>query len=365
MKYLFLLAWSCLSVLCYSQKETGFMNDSINLFEMAKPIPDSNCLIDKDYMIWCGSVAKHKDGVYYMFYARWPRKLGYDSWVATPEIALAKANYPQGPYSHVKVILPARGNQFWDGCATLNPMILPYHGKYYLFYIGLSSKEIVPNPLKNNNPVWWNFRNSQRIGVAVATNPEGEWKRFDKPVLNVSKDSTAPDAMLVTNPAVTVDNHGKIVLVYKQVCKNGTLKGGRVSYGVAFSKSPLGPFIKQNKLLFQLPGSEKHWMVAEDPFITFQNNRFFALTRDVAGIFTGDTGAITLFTSTDALNWKPAKNPKVVGSQIFRENGKQTDDHLERPFLFFEDGLPKFLFGAMGIQKRSHSCNIAIPIQAK
>ena len=181
-------------------------------------------------------------------------------------------------------------------------------------------------------------------------------------MLDVSKDSTAADAMLVTNPAVTVDNKGKVVLVYKQVCKNGTYRGGRVSYGVAFAKSPLGPFEKQNRLLFQIPGSEKNWMVAEDPFITFQNNRFYALTRDVVGLFTGDAGAITLFTSTDALDWKPAPNPKVIGSKIFWENGQQTDDHLERPFLYFEKGVPKFLFGAMGIKKREHACNVAIPL---
>jgi hypothetical protein len=361
-KLIFLFVLSCLSVHSFSQKNSELITDSIDLNSMVKPIPGANCLIDKDYLIWCGSVAKHKNGVYYMFYARWPRKFGYDSWVATPEIALAKSSNAQGPYKHVKVILPARGNQFWDGCATLNPMILPYKGKYYLFYIGLSAPDEIPNPLKNRNPIWWKFRNSQRIGVAVASNPEGEWKRFDKPVLDVSKDSTAADAMLVTNPAVTVDNKGKVVLVYKQVCKNGTYRGGRVSYGVAFAKSPLGPFQKQNKLLFQTPGSEKNWMVAEDPFITFQNNRFYALTRDVVGLFTGDAGAITLFTSKDALDWKPAPSPKVLSSKIFWENGQQTDDHLERPFLYFEKGVPKFLFGAMGINKREHACNVAIPL---
>jgi hypothetical protein len=156
-----------------------------------------------------------------------------------------------------------------------------------------------------------------------------------------------------------------VVLVYKQVCRNGTLRGGRVSYGVAFAQSPLGPFEKQGKLLFQIPGSEKHWMVAEDPYITYQNHKFYALTRDVVGLFTGDAGAITLFESSDALNWKPAPNPKVVSSKIFWETGKQTDDHLERPFLYFENGVPTCLFGAMGINKREHACNVAIPLIPK
>jgi len=103
---------------------------------------------------------------------------------------------------------------------------------------------------------WWHYRNTQRIGLAVADNPAGEWKRLDKPVLDVSADSTAYDALMVSNPAACVSENGKILLMYKQVCKNGTLRGGRVRMAVAFADSPFGPFNKEKEPIFELKDCE-------------------------------------------------------------------------------------------------------------
>jgi len=41
------------------------------------------------------------------------------------------------------------------------------------------------------------------------------------------------------------------------------------------------------------------------------------------------------------------------------------DDKLERPCLLIENGIPIYLFGAMGIDNRAHSMNIAIPLLLK
>lgn len=343
------------------QKEAASVSRPIdyNFGAMLQPVPLENRFIDDEYAIWCGSVIKDKNGKFYMFYSRWPNKDGHQSWIYNSEIALAKADKPEGPYKHVKTVLPVRGIQYWDGNVTHNPYITQYKGKYYLYHMGTTGTG------ERNNTNWWTRRNGQRIGVAVATDIEGEWKRFDKPVLsNNEKDTTAYDAMLVSNPAITFNDKGEALMVYKQVCKNGTLKGGRVRFGVAKAKSPLGPFVKYPNSIFESKDSKSAHMEAEDPFIWFQKGYYYAIVRDVVGKFTGDLGALALMVSKNGIDWEPAKHPLVIGSSFAWADGTQSGIAIERPWVYFENGKPKFLYGAMGVdKKRSHTFNVAIPLK--
>jgi predicted GH43/DUF377 family glycosyl hydrolase len=263
------------------------------------------------------------------------------------------------------VALPARGTQFWDGSATHNPAVIKHKGKYYLYYMGTSSSaEIKMPPSPSGN--WWYYRNSQRIGVAVADTPDGEWKRLDHPVLSVSPDSTAFDALMVSNPAAAFDDKGRVILLYKQVCKNGKINGGQVRFGVAFSDSPFGPFVKHDKPIFEASDGAKEWMVAEDPFVWFQKGTYLAIVRDVVGKFTGDSGAFALMVSKNGYDWQPAKHPKVVGSTFYWEGGLASVSKLERPCLYMEKGVPKYLYGATRADKsESMSFNVAVPLLRK
>ena len=281
--------------------------DDVDISAMVQPLPEKNKFVDANYNIWCGSVTKGKNGKFYMLYSRWPKASGHEAWITHSEIALAKSDKPEGPYRHVKVIFPARGNQYWDGVCTHNPAVIQYKGKYYLFYMGSTGKSIVKPHTSYDNPNWWEYRNNQRIGVAVTDDPEGEWQRFDKPVLDVGKDSTAYDALLVSNPAITVDAKGKVILVYKQVEKNGTMKGGRVRFGVAFSTSLLGPFVKHASPVFETKDGGKEWMVAEDPYLWTYKENNYAIVRDVVGKFTGEAGALALLGSKNGMDWLPTK----------------------------------------------------------
>jgi len=341
------------------------MNE-IDFSQLVQPVEIENQFVDAAYNIWCGSVIKGGNGKYYMFYSRWPKAKGHEAWITDSEIALAGADQPGGPYKHLKVIFKQRGRAYWDGISTHNPAAIVYKGKYYLYYMGTTgTAEITPGFAYS--PAWYNYRNNQRIGVAVADDPEGEWKRFNKPVLDAGKDSSAFDAMLVSNPAITVDEKGRAILVYKQVEKNGTFRGGKVRYGVAFSKSLLGPFKKNPDPIFQDKNNAdpKVWMLAEDPFIWHQRGTTFAIVRDVIGKFTGEEGALALFSSSDGSNWHPAQYPKVLSREVYDANGKKFDDKLERPCLLIENGVPLYLFGAMGIDKRRHSMNVAVPLSHK
>jgi hypothetical protein len=365
MRILFL--W-LISQLAFAQQPTldkkGWLAsmDSVDISAMVQPVPEANRFILPDYNIWCGSMVKGNNGKYYLLYARWPKANGHEAWVTHSEIALARADKPEGPYRHLKVILPARGAQFWDGVCTHNPAVIAHKGRFYLYYMGTTGKAIVRQPASSGDPGWWEYRNNQRIGVAVADDPEGEWKRFDKPVLDAGLDSTVHDALMVSNPAVTVDATGRVILVYKQVEKNGTMKGGKVRFGVAFAPSLTGPFVKHPSPIFEAKDRGSEWMVAEDPYLWHYRGKSYAIVRDVVGKFTGESGGLALMTSANGFDWQPARYPKVLNKVIFKENGQPFDDKLERPCLYTEKGVPKLLFGAMGIHKRTHSMNVFVPL---
>ncbi|KAA9042225.1 hypothetical protein FW778_00450 [Ginsengibacter hankyongi] len=337
--------------------------DEVDISSMVQPLPEKNKFVDSNYNIWCGSVTKGKNGKFYMLYSRWPKACGHEAWITNSEIALAKSDKPEGPYRHVKVVFPARGNQYWDGVCTHNPAVIQYNGKYYLFYMGSTGRSFVQPNTSYDNPNWWEYRNNQRIGVAVTDDPEGDWQRFDQPVLDVSKDSTAYDALLVSNPAITVDSKGEVILIYKQVAKNGTMKGGRVRFGVAFSKSLLGPFVKHPSPVFEAKDGGKEWMVAEDPYLWSYKKSNYAIVRDVVGKFTGEAGALALLSSTNGIDWLPTKYPKVMPNHVQMDDGTLSEDKLERPCLYTENGLPVLLFGALGINHRQYSINVAVPLK--
>ena len=337
----------------------------MNIAAMVQPVPLSNRFIVPGYYVWCGSVTKGQDGKFYMLYSRWPVKDGYYAWPITSEIAVAVSNSLSGPFKHLKVALPARGAKFWDGSATHNPAVILHDGKYYLYYMGTSSNAEIKFPAQTNGN-WWLYRNTQRIGVAVADRPDGEWKRLDHPVLNVNPDSLAFDALMVSNPAATFDDKGNVILLFKAVCKNGKINGGRVRFGVAFAKSAFGPFIKNQDPIFEVKDGDKEWMVAEDPFVWFHKGNYFAAVRDVVGKFTGDSGALALLISKDGTDWHPAQNPLVIGSTFVYENGEKSYTKLERPCIYFENGVPKYLYGATRADKaETSSYNVAVPLVCK
>lgn len=343
-----------------------------NLSERVTVVPVENRFEDASWNIWCGSMVKGDDGKYHLFYSRWPRETRHEGWISHSEIAHAVAEHPNGPYRYADVALAATDSLRWDGAMTHNPYIIKHEGKFYLYYIGTKGKPLgIDERFKPYSMEWWKRRNTQRIGVAVSDSPFGPWKRMDNPLLSVSEDSTAFDAMCVTNPAVCVGRDGKFVMLYKAVCKNGTYKGGKVRFSVAFSDTPTGPFVKTHKLIFQ-PVDERSSMVAEDPFVWYDkvNDKYYAIVRDVVNQFTGNQGGkLALMVSDDAIEWKPAKYPKVLPPVLTWSDGTTYDvmkHNVERPFVFFdEEGKPLLLFGAFGVDaqgiRREHSFNACIP----
>ena len=109
-------------------------------------------------------------------------------------------------------------------------------------------------------------------------------------------------------------------------------------------------------------------MVAEDPFIWYSKKYgacYYALTRDVVGLFTGASGGIALFTSQDGLNWVPAQHPKVLGNTFQLADGTTSDSKIERSALLIEEDEPIYLFGAAdGYRTKGKiSTNVQIPLK--
>ena len=214
------------------------------------------------------------------------------------------------------------------------------------------------------NGEYWGHRNHQRIGVAVANDPRGSWKRFDTPLIDVSL--AGHDSLVTSNPSVAVTDEGKFVMIYKAVSNNGEFpRGGAVVCGIATADSPIGPFAKLDKPIMVNP--EKEWSV-EDAFIWYENGRFFSLAKDFQGYFTGEGQRhIALFESADGFDWKLSDNPIGCFRGVTTEDGERIELHyMERPQIYFEDGKPfVLLFACMleaDLKTQSHSFNIRLQI---
>jgi hypothetical protein len=329
----------------------------LNIQAMIRPIPLTAKFINDTSYIWCGTLVKsHLDHKYHLFYSRWPRKYGMAAWVTRSEVAHAVSDSPFGPFAFKDIALPVRGKEYWDGLVTHNPTVHYYHGKYYLYYTGNTGDGKITGTALN-----WTHRNHQRIGVAVAESPDGPWKRYDQPIIDVSKDTTAADAQMMANPSVTLMPDGRYLMVYKAVGKKRPQPfGGPVVHLTVIADKPEGPFVKQYKPIFTADNVD---FPAEDPFVWYQGNCYYAIVKDMKGSFTRAGRSLVLFYSVDGLDWKLAKHPLVSALNIKWEDGTtQNLEALERPQLFFENGKIVALLCAVN-ETLGHSYNVQIPLK--
>lgn len=342
-----------------NMKDSSVPPGDLNLGAMIQAAPMSAKFINDSSYIWGGSLVKStSDLKYHLFYSRWPREFGMSAWVTHSEIAHAVADSPFGPFTFVNVALPPRGPEFWDGMVTHNPNAHCFNGKYYLYYMGNYGDGVLSG---SNTGLNWIHRNNQRIGVAVADDPNGPWQRFDHPVIDISPDSTAHDALMTSNPSITQMPDGKFLAVYKGVALKKPLPfGGPVVHMTAIADSPTGPFIKQTKPIFTV---KDVMFPAEDPYVWYQNNCYYTIIKDQKGYFANAGRSLVLFYSMNGLDWKLAKYPLVIDLNLKWEDGTVQKLHaLEHPQLFFENGKPVALLCA-GQENLDHSFNVQIPLK--
>lgn len=295
------------------------------------------------YCIWDPSLVTDSEGKHHLFFSRWPIDKGFEAWVTHSEVCRASAITPLGPFHFEEIVLKKR-HGFWDGDVTHNPTIRCFENRYYLYYNG-----------NHGNGEWWNHRNNQRVGLAVADNPEGPWERSEKPLLDVT--IGAWDSIVTTNPTCDQTPDGRFILLYKGVgdC-NPPPNYGPVLHGVAFSEQPIGPFIKHPDPLFKSAEIE---FPGEDPFVWCENGHYYALLKDMGTSYTPSGRAIVLFESDDGKNWHLAQHPIVQERLITHADGRQQKIHrLERPFIYFQKGGTEILFCAIKPESDKHDSQI-------
>lgn len=279
------------------------------------------------YFVWCGTMTRGDDGLYYLYFSFWEKALGFSAWVTNSRIGYAVGVDPFGKFEYRGIALEGRGRGFWDGDCIHNPSVIKHGGKYYMYYMG-----------NYGSGEFWDNRNHQRIGVAVADDPNGPWARFNDPIIDVSP--AGHDSLMTSNPSVAITDDGRFVMIYKAVENNGKFpRGGRVVCGIATSDSPTGPFEKFPEPIMVNP--ENEWSV-EDAFIWCENGKFYSLAKDFQGYFTGaGKGHVALFESDDAFDWRLSDERIGYLRGLTTEDGEQIELHyMERPQIYIEDGKP-------------------------
>src|SRR5699024_3701143 len=280
----------------YGQSSTGALNIGASI----QPIAKENIFRDPDYYNWGSSIIKGSKGKYHLFYSRWPRKLGFSSWLTHSEIAHAVAESPEGPYQYVEIVLEGRGGNQWDAITAHNPKIKYFEGKYYLYYIGThvgrhavreqKRKEI--GGTGGSHPMWDVLRDNQRTGVAVSESLQGPWRRSGKPILEPS----GPITTITVNPALTQGPQG----TYYMIVKGDKPNEERFirTQAIAIAPNPAGPFEVQETPVID-------YMDTEDASVWYDENwkRFY-------GVFHAHD-FIGLISSIDGLTWRKADHYKV------------------------------------------------------
>ncbi len=361
-KYIIIIVSTITFISCQTKKKTKVKKIDFQI-ELGKVSPKS-VFVNDSMSIWGGSLVKGEEGLYHMFYSVWPKKMGWE-WVNYSIISHAVSDSPFGPFEHKDDVFPDRGSEFWDGSTTHNPTIHKFNDKYYLYYMGnFGDKKIMSTPRKAE--INWVHRNNQRIGVAVADNPNGPWKRFDKPVLDITEnDSLAHDALMTSNPSVCQMADGKILMVYKAVGKKFKLPaGGPVVHMVAIADSPTGPFKKYPDPIFTFKGER---FPAEDPYIWYQDGKYRAIVKRMNHEGKSNVFSLVHYDSEDGIHWKQSEYFEISDRTVMFTDGRKIKfDHLERPQVFIEDGEPVALLCAadsIDMNNIRHSFNIQIPLK--
>ncbi|NOY80632.1 MAG: hypothetical protein GXP31_06460 [Kiritimatiellaeota bacterium] len=292
--------------------------DTLDLASMIQPPTGDSIHREAGWFCWGPNLIRGEDGRIWMVYSRWPRNTGPGGWLTDSEIALAVADVPAGPYTHVDVLLRGRGPDHWDELMAHNPKIKRFGNRYYLYYISSRS-----------GPTRGHIRDSQRTGVAVGDNLRGPYRRFDKPMAT----PTPPIYNVAVNPGVTQMPDGRFLLIIKGdiAPKKPTAPFPQRLQALAVSDSPTGPFEF-------LPEPAIADIDTEDASIWYDSARAIYY-----GVFHAHR-YIGLIASDDGIRWRRARHYVVTEKRLRRADGDLLEpQRLERPSVFLEAGKPRVL----------------------
>lgn len=321
--------------------------------QYVRPCKADNGFRMDDWAVWCGSAVRGPDGATHLFASRWPKRpdatasLGRD-WLLFSEVVRAESPNVDGPFEFKEVVLGPSTPDRWNGRMNHNPTVHRFGDKYYLYHIGTTWDD--------ENEDLEGVRHRQRIGVAVADDPRGPWTQYEgNPILDVRPDKW--DCSYVTNPAVCMDEDGKVWLYYKA----RDMKDRLLKLGVATGPTPVGPFTSHGDApLFDYADEGSH---VEDPYVWRRDGRFWMILKDMTGAVAGaGRGSGMLLYSEDGFEWK-RNDPLLAWRKELRyaDGAVEEVQNMERPQLLIEDGAPLCAYFAIR-RMDGELFNAAIPL---
>lgn len=315
----------------------------------------SHVLVDPDYYVWGTSVVKWNNK-YHAYYSRWQKKYKHKGWLTYCEIVHAVSDKPEGPYEFVNVVLESEKKDGWDVNNAHNPYAIVAKGKINLYYIANDISHLKPaetSEANQNDSLWFEnnriaVRNSQCIGMASASRPEGPFIRTKTPVV---KPDNELFKNIAVNPAV-VYNNNKYIMIMKGD-DVGKEQWFRIQL-VGDSASSEGPFEFQKEPVYDKAQTE-------DACIWYdQELDSYYMVCHVMG-----KPDLALFTSKNGKDWLPHERSVFMKKAFGLEDGTVwKPDRVERPFVLTDQkGKPIMLYVAIADQ--GVNGNIAIPITFK
>jgi hypothetical protein len=301
--------------------------------------PDAHVLADPDWFVWCPSVLQDERGTHHMFHARWPRSLGFLSWLSHSEIAHAVADRPEGPYRHVNIAIPATGPDRGEWFNAHNPKIKRFGDTFYLYFIQTrgesfaedgEAKRIEMARTGYRHPLWRDeARPNQRTFVATSDSLDGPWAISPDPIIEPAKTITT----LTVNPAVCRGPDGTYFMIVKGDRPDAT--GFVRNQALATAPAPGGPWTIQERPVIDDLDTEDASMWFDE-----RRRRFYAVFH--AHDFIG------MMTSADGYAWEKAARYRLTSKVIrFDDGATWTPDRMERPFVLTgAGGRPVMLYVA-------------------
>lgn len=314
--------------------------DDLNLSAMIQPADPTLFVRDSLYYNWCNSIIKDEQGVYHLFYSRWPKSIGFFSWLTHGEIAHSIASRPEGPYSPGETVLKPRP-EAWDQVTVHNVKVEQFKDRFYMYYTATNSgaERLSDTELREigktgyAHPYWPLLRANQRTGVAISSSLKGPWVRSAQPMI----EPHGPIRTVTVNPAVCQGGDGRYHLIIKG--DDVSSDKPRAIQAIGVSDAPDGPFRLEMKPAFaDIP--------TEDASMWYDKSR----KRYYAIFHAHGANYIGLITSLDGISWQKATHYEVCKKQVPLQDGRVMQvDRMERPFVFIEDGQPRLL--AFGVKK--------------
>ncbi len=296
-----------------------------------------------EYWLWCGSAVEGEDGRWHMFSARWPKTLPFfNGYVTASEIVHASSDGPYGPYRFEDVVLPDRGESYWDGRMTHNPSVVKHGDTYAIYYIGSHYHGRRPDfeaLTQTQCAAVGECYGNIRIGVATSRSVYGPWERRDHPVFEPAERGW--DSTIVTNPAPCVLDDGSVYLFYR----SNTPSGMKIGVAKAPSFSDRFTRVVDHPLFQKFDG-----MVIEDVFVWSNGDHFEMIAKDCNGKLCGEKWGGVHFVSRDGIRWDAADPITAYSRTVRFRDGRSVEAyHLERPNVTFKNGAPYFISFAYGV----------------